>query len=216
MTVTDNDGCEEEKTITVGSNSLNCPECDDAPTVSIVSSVLSTCTPSCVGKASFNASGGTGALNYTWNSSPTTNLSFNNLCEGSHIFRAIDVNACFEEKEILINDCNSDNLCSNKNLSIEIQDQQNSSCENKADGQIHIALASNGVLGGDQPFLIKINGDIVSGPSNQFEYIKTNAIAGVNYDFSISDAEGCEVNKEIKIENNDGNCPECDLSLIHI
>ena len=95
VTVTDANGCFNTKTVTLS----------NPPQINLnISSSDATCGANCNGFAVANATGGTGAITYQWNTLPVTNgPTLNNLCAGTYAVTATDAKGCSVTDSVTIN-----------------------------------------------------------------------------------------------------------------
>jgi hypothetical protein len=95
VTVTDANGC----TATAGESVNN----TGAPTITLVSQTDLDCNGDTNGTATVSASGGTGTLTVTWNTSPVqTGTTANNLGGGTHIATVTDASGCSASLNVTI------------------------------------------------------------------------------------------------------------------
>lgn len=95
VTVTDANGCTATANQTVNNSG--------APTISLVSQVDATCNGDTDGSAIVTASGGTGGLTYSWNTTPVqTGTSATNLAAGTYIVTVTDGAGCSASLNVTI------------------------------------------------------------------------------------------------------------------
>ncbi|MFT6923370.1 MAG: gliding motility-associated-like protein [Crocinitomicaceae bacterium] len=162
--VTDLNGCSATQTINV-----------DEPLTSVVVSVLDVSSPDCYasdeGSITVSASGGTGTIEYSWNTTPIqTTPSITNLPGGTYTVTATDENGCFIEEDIQITVPTALALTSV---------QTGVSCFDGSDGEITVTTQ-----GGTPTYNYAWTGS----PSTS--NLATNLVAG-NYTVVVSDSNGC-------------------------
>lgn len=220
VTITDANNCKNDVVFHVGSTNTNCgTSCDNKPAVTISTHNFETCTPACDGAVSFNVTAGNGNEVMYWKGIEVSSESFSSLCEDNYHFKVIDKNNCYAESYIVISDCNGNNnnnsptFCENKGITAEINNIVDASCDVVADGVIEIGIATNGVIGGDGPYIFEMNGAVVTNQTANPVFTKTNAVPGMNYNFKIKDKDGCVVEKSVAISAGNCNGTECNYSM---
>jgi gliding motility-associated-like protein len=161
VTITDTKGCTLTKTITV-----------DEPSAIIVTANVTDalCFGSSTGTANAQATGGTGAFAYKWNSTPVqNNASAQNLPLGNYIVTATDANGCFNTTSISISEPAA------ITINAVVLDAK---CNGNSDGKI--TITSNG---GTSPYSYAWN----SGETIQ----NLNSKPAGDYEVTLTDANGC-------------------------
>jgi large repetitive protein len=174
-----NNVCADGYTVTV-SDANGCPRTATfaitvPPIITIASTVTNVrCFGACNGSITVNASGGTGALSYSWlpvgafsGSSTATVL---NLCPNSYTVRARDVNSCFSSSVYAITEPTQ--LTSAVNV-------QQVSCANTCDGGATLTAS-----GGTPTYSFSWSGSSVTASSR-------SGICAGNYTGNVIDANGC-------------------------
>lgn len=173
VSVTDQEGCIKTQTI-----SINNPD--------VLSAVLNAQDLLCFGipNGSANAiiSGGTGAYQYNWYSSGSTNTSASSLSAGYQYITVTDQNGCLLRDSVLLNQ--PDEIVLNTS-------QVEPNC-NATNGSIIITPS-----GGVAPYLY------VWAVIGQTDSIADNIGAG-NYSVSVDDQNGCRITQTISLSNLDG------------
>lgn len=162
--VTDQNGCSSTQNIQV-----------EEPATSITIAVLNVSSPACntsnEGEISVLASGGTGTINYSWNTNPVqTTPSISNLSEGSYTVTAMDENGCSIDETIQITAPSPLTLTSV---------QTDVSCFAGTDGEIEVS-----VLGGTPTYTYNWTGTISS--TNE-----ALSLSAGSYSVVVNDANGC-------------------------
>jgi gliding motility-associated-like protein len=175
VTVTDAKGC----TITV-----NCTVTTPLQiSVSATSVSGEICVGDCKGKATIQASGGTGILNYTWSNPavPAGTQMSSTLCAGNYTVTVTDVKGCSQQTNFTINPATP--------ITLQLTGTA-PSCAGLLDGNIQ-STTTGGVL----PFQYNWSNGVITGPGLQ------NIPCG-SYKLTLTDAAGCTKTDTVKL-----NCP---------
>ncbi len=86
LTVNDTKACSQTYTVAISAT--------NAPNATLASSANLTCNASCTGTATVSASGGTGAMTYSWAPSGGTGATASSLCAGTYTCYVTDANGC--------------------------------------------------------------------------------------------------------------------------
>lgn len=167
VTITDNGGCS-----TTASTSVSEPQ---ALNVSETHTGVS-CSGSSDGVINLNATGGTGAYNYTWNDGATSS-SRNNLGFGNYSVTVSDNNQCSVSLSITISQASTIEVF---NVKTDI------SCYQGRDGNIDISAR-----GGNQPYSFKWNDGANTEDRSQ--------IPAGTYTITVTDANQCTATASISI-----------------
>lgn len=163
--VTDLNGCSAVQTVTV-----------DEPVSSVTIAVVNVTSPACntsdEGSITVSASGGTGTIDYSWNTTPAqTTPSITNLPEGTYIVTATDANGCSIDEVVQIT----------APTALALTAVQNDvSCFNGADGEISVTAQ-----GGTPTYTYSWTGS--SSTTNQ-----ATTLGVGSYTALVSDANGCQ------------------------
>ena len=161
---TDNEGCMDTISFTILS--------PDPIMLSLTADSVK-CTGACDGEAVALATGGTGALTYTWNTVPATiGANATNLCAGNYTVTATDINGCTAFETISIGEP--------INLLITSILTDNVSCFGGSDGAVTIEP-----FGGTPPYSY-----LWDDPGAQTTSTASGLVAGV-YNVTITDSNGC-------------------------
>ena len=170
LTVRDANNCTAQSTRTV----------TQPQAIGITTSVQnSLCAGNCTGSATAVVSGGSGALTYSWNTSPVqTTATASNLCSGPYVVTVTDATGCSNTANANVN--NTSNLV----LTVStIQPVCNGSCN----GSISTTLT-----GGIGPITYSWNPPSITGPS------ASNLCAGT-YTVTARDVNGCSSSQTVTL-----------------
>ncbi len=172
VNVTDANGCNATATTTLAQ-----------PTA--ISSTVSVTNVTCFGltngSATVNASGGTGALTYSWNSTPVqTSATATNLAAGSYVVTITDASGCTGTANATITQPGV--------LTSSISSSTNVSCNNGSNGSATVLVS-----GGTTAYTYSWNTVPVQTTST------ATGLAAGNYSVSITDANGCTVSSPVTI-----------------
>ncbi|MCB9197311.1 MAG: gliding motility-associated C-terminal domain-containing protein [Flavobacteriales bacterium] len=171
VTVTDNDGCTADITMSVG----NTP----AGTATVTNQVDPTCFGSCNGVAAVSMSGtGVGPFTYSWNNSTAQTTVFaTGLCGGAvYTVTVTDVNGCVSTANVSLNDPPALQLSLTSSDAI---------CYDECTG----AISSN-VTGGTPPYNYQWND-----PSQQVTSAAVNLCALTPYNLTVTDDHNCSISQ---------------------
>jgi gliding motility-associated-like protein len=175
VTVTDAKGCSITAMATVGS-----PTQVIAAAINVSGEI---CVGDCKGKATIQASGGTGTLNYTWSNPavPAGSQSSSSLCAGSYTVTVTDSKGCTQGVTFTINPAAP--------ITLQLTGTA-PTCAGQLDGNIQTFIT-----GGVTPFQYHWSNGAMTGPGLQ-------NIACGSYKLTLTDAAGCTKTDTVKL-----NCP---------
>lgn len=130
------------------------------------------------GSASVSASGGSGTYTYFWIPNFATTSSINNLSAGMYVVIVSDSKGCSKTDTVIINEPDS--------ISINLNNQDNISCNGLSDGSISIAVS-----GGSSPYTYLWS-------NNDTSSLITNLSAG-NYTVTVTDDNSCQKSRSFNI-----------------
>ena len=174
VTITDENTCSLPKQVTITE--------PNAIITSVTSKTDVLCFGNNTGSATVSASGGTGFLNYSWNTVPIqTTATATGLVAGNYTLTVTDANSCQKIQDVTINQPSAV-------LSSIISNSTDVSCLGGNDG-----TASTSVIGGTAPYSYSWNTIPV-----QTLATATGLKAG-NYTVTISDGNGCITSASVTI-----------------
>jgi gliding motility-associated-like protein len=174
VTITDENTCSLPKQVTITE--------PNAIITSVTSKTDVLCFGNNTGSATVSASGGTGFLNYSWNTVPIqTTATATGLVAGNYTLTVTDANSCQKIQDVTINQPSAV-------LSSIISNSTDVSCLGGNDG-----TASTSVIGGTAPYSYSWNTIPV-----QILATATGLKAG-NYTVTISDGNGCITSASVTI-----------------
>lgn len=132
------------------------------------------------GAINIKVEGGKAPFNYAWSNGLKTQ-NINNLKAGRYDVKVTDAAGCFVNASFEVKD--SDNA-----VSLNLISSKNITCNGAADGKIEVEI-----LGGVKPFK-------VTWADGVKDDLKRENLKAGSYKVTVSDANGCNVFKEIKIE----------------
>lgn len=171
VTVTDNNGCTATDMVTISQPSTL------SSFISISANVL--CNGDCNGYAQADANGGTPGYSYAW-SNGTTNQLAANLCAGNYTVTVTDANGCSQTTSVTI---------TQQSVFSSPITGTNAGCGGVCNGQASVTPS-----GGTPAYTY-----LWSGNSGFQNTPTATGLCGGNYSVTITDANGCEITKNIFI-----------------
>ena len=151
------------------------------PVTPLLLTIVQTNDASCNGisdaSGSISVSGGTPPYQYLWSSGPSTDSTISGVPAGIYKAYIRDANGCEDTIELTFKEPLSINL--------EVEDISHNLCDGDSIGSISL-IAYGGTANYVTYFIESTSGDIISGPSNQFDGL----IEGV-YMMWVEDSNGC-------------------------
>ena len=161
--VTDDNGCTANGSVTI----------NEPTPITVITSVTDADCNTANGSASANAGGGTGVLDYSWNTSPVQNTAnATGLSAGNYTVTVSDDNNCTTTATVVV--------ASISGASIDAVQSTAASCFGVCDGALQVTAS-----GGTSPYSYALNGGATQSTASF-----TGLCAG-NYVVSLSDAAGC-------------------------
>lgn len=154
-----------------------------AVTIDNDTSVNISCTGESAGSIQIAASGGTGALSYTWNAGLAATASQSNLPAGTYEVTVTDVNLCTDSRTIILTEPASA-LAVDDNTTI-------ATCTGIADGSITLTAS-----GGTGPYTYNWGNGLTGNVAVQ------NNVGTGDYPVTITDANNCTINTTIQVGSN--------------
>lgn len=196
LNVVDNNGCPGTTTVTITQNT--------AISVSQTANTPASCGNS-NGSATVNATGGSGAFTYSWNSTPTqTGATATGLAAGPYVVTATDALGCSQTFNVTITNTGGP--------TVTIGSPVNPTCNNGTNG-----TATANVTGGSGTITYSWS------PSGGSAATGTNLSGGVVYTVTVTDGNNCQATATITLTNptaitinttsTDATCGQADGSL---
>ncbi|MBC7862594.1 MAG: T9SS type A sorting domain-containing protein [Bacteroidia bacterium] len=152
-----------------------------APQISISLTPAPSSCGSSTGAVTSSVSGGTGGLNYYWNTAATT-TSISSLTAGNYFLQITDANNCYASDAVVVNDANGPTITMNAITPV--------SCFGLSDGAIDV-----GISGGALPYTILWSDNET-----------TEDISGLSsgsYDINVIDNGGCQSSLTVNVTQPD-------------
>lgn len=163
VVVTDDNGCTANGSVTI----------DEPTPITILTSVTDADCNTSNGSATANAGGGTGVLDYAWNTNPVQNTAnASGLAAGNYTVTVSDDNNCTATANVVV--------ASISGASIDNVQTTATTCFGVCDGSLQVTAS-----GGTTPYAFSINGGTPQS-GNTF-----SALCAGNYALTLSDANGC-------------------------
>jgi len=175
LTVIDANGVTATQTVTIAQ-----------PTAVAISSATGTdnlCNGSCDGTLTASATGGTGALTYTWDNGLGTGTNITNVCAGTYQLTVSDANGCIETSSVTINEPTP----------LTVTPSQTDANCGQTDGEACVT-----VTGGTTPYTYSWDD-----PSSQTTACASNVPSG-SYICTINDANNCSTTETITVNDISG------------
>jgi gliding motility-associated-like protein len=161
VSVKDASGCVQTQTVTIT---------EPAALAATASSTGTACGAS-TGSATVNASGGTGALSYSWSPSGGTGATASGLSAGNYTCTVSDANGCVKQLTVAVNSTNGP--------TVTLSSQTNITCQGGSTG-----AATCSASGGTAPYTYSWSPSGGTAPS-------ATGLAAGTYTLSVKDASGC-------------------------